>query len=434
MKAYRTLLASLFVGASTIASSDAAELSQLKVLYIGSERTDAYVRFLEGSVARLEAKSRMTFQANDAEPFDVVLLDWPQGPDTRGMRNLTSPLGGREKWIKPTVLLGSAGLNLAIAWKLKGASGCTCMGPLAYDLHEHEIFEQPFAIDRRKMVSIPTPSDFRAEIHQPKISVLPLVENPDGHPASGWCAFTGDFARYPDIEVFCGGVNQKTPTAAGMWRQGNLLHFGFELSPAEMNECGQQLLRNAIVYISRFTEDRPIAITPSIFAGPAALSRRTVGRWLRNSENPLSIIEEFFSSKVRREMSLEGLDRAAVTEWADKRSQFLHPNSAQQLEIDVDLMALGVPFDDPQFVDTMLGELQSQDPAVVSRAHRLLERYVPAGPRAATFDEWRTWWRENQPYAFASDAGDYRWYIDPIAKRRRVPSHKLRGPARADRK
>jgi hypothetical protein len=29
-------------------------------------------------------------------------------------------LGGRDAWIKPTVLLGSAGLHMAIVWDVKG--------------------------------------------------------------------------------------------------------------------------------------------------------------------------------------------------------------------------------------------------------------------------------------------------------------------------
>ena len=78
---------------------------------------------------------------------------------------------------------------------------------------------------------------------------------------------------YPDVEFLCGGVNHQTPTSAGLWRQGNLLHFGFEQSPAEMNESGKLLLLNAISYISHFTDDRPIAITPSPFAG--AVVRRS---------------------------------------------------------------------------------------------------------------------------------------------------------------
>ena len=59
-----------------------------------------------------------------------------------------------------------------------------------------------------------------------------------------------------------------------------LLHFGFEQSPAEMNEAGQRLLLNSIAYISRFTEDRPIAVTPSVFAGSVAFPRAYLDRRL----------------------------------------------------------------------------------------------------------------------------------------------------------
>ena len=125
----------------------------------------------------------------------MVLFDWPQGEATREMRKLRSPLGTREEWNKPTVLLGGAGLNLAVCWKLKGGSGCTCLDPLAYDLREHEIFERPFKIDRGKMISIPTPADFADELKESEIKVLPLVADihrKRGMP--GWCTHALDFA------------------------------------------------------------------------------------------------------------------------------------------------------------------------------------------------------------------------------------------------
>ena len=169
---------------------------------------------------------------------------------------------------------GERGLNLAVCWKLKGGSGCTCLDPLAYDLRDHEIFERPFRIDRGKMVSVPTPHDFSDELKGSEIKVLPLVDDIHRRWKAGWCTHALEFARLPDVEFFCGGVNSQTPTSAALWRQGNLLHFGFEQSPYEMNESGRSLLLNAIAYISRFTEDRPIAITPSVFAGPVPAPAR----------------------------------------------------------------------------------------------------------------------------------------------------------------
>ena len=175
MKTAPAIVATLLFGLMANGWTHAAELAELKVLYVGSERASDYATFLKGKVAMVESKSRESFQPKDAERFDVVLFDWPQGEATREMRKLKSPLGAREEWNKPTVLLGSAGLNLAVCWKLKGGSGCTCLDPLAYDLRQHEIFERPFPIDRSKMVSIPTPADFSDELKETEIRVLPLV-------------------------------------------------------------------------------------------------------------------------------------------------------------------------------------------------------------------------------------------------------------------
>jgi hypothetical protein len=419
-----TLLAMLL-----IQSSPAKELSELKVLYVGTERTSDFVDFLKAKVAKIEARPRAGFKASDAEPFDVVLLDWPQGEETREMRKLTSPLGARESWTKPAVLLGSAGLNLAVAWQMKGGIGCTCMDPLAYGLREHEIFERPFAIERSKMISIPTPDDFRAEIKETEIKVLPLVDDHKRTWRAGWCTYSYDFSSNPEVEYFCGGVNHKTPTAAGLWRQGNFLHFGFEQSPAEMNEQGRLLLLNSIAYISRFNEDRPIAVTASVFAGPVARPRGTISKWLRNPEYKTEWVKEMMTPELWTKLS--PLGREKMAEWFDQNQMFLHPTAKHQLEIDEELVALGVSFDKSEFFDKAIADLGATGKAA-ARAQRLLERYCPAGPKNGTADQWSTWWRENQPYAFASDSGDYCWYIDPLAKKRGVPTAALRGAKRAD--
>jgi hypothetical protein len=291
------------------------------------------------------------------------------------------------------------------------------------------MFERPFKIDRAKSVQIPTPPDFKHEIKTAEVQVLPLVQDYQRQWKAGWCSYSYDFARNPDVEFFCGGVNHKTPTAAGLWRQGNLLHFGFEQSPTEMNEGGQQLLLNAIAYISRFSEDRPIAITPSVFAGPVARSRETVGRWLRNPEYQFEWIKDMIASELWGKISPPG--REKMTEWADLNGKFLHPNSEQKLELDEDLVALGIPFDHEQFFTRTIGDLGAGGQKA-ERAQRLLQRYAPIGPKDGGAEQWATWWKGNRPYLFASDSGDYCWYIDPLAKKRSVPSSELRGSKRAD--
>jgi hypothetical protein len=107
-------------------ANQAAKLEQLKVLYLGEaggDRAHEFAKFLQTKVGLVKVVSRQAFQAPQAEDFDVVILDWPQSAKVRFERGMGSPLGTRADWNKPTVLLGSAGLNLAVAWDLRGGAG-----------------------------------------------------------------------------------------------------------------------------------------------------------------------------------------------------------------------------------------------------------------------------------------------------------------------
>src|SRR5688500_9684817 len=98
-------------------TSSAVDLDKLKILYLGdttSPRAQHFDGFLRENVAHVKVMPRDGFKQSDAEGFDVVLLDWPQSDTARDERKKGfSPLGARATWTKPTVLLGSAGLNLA---------------------------------------------------------------------------------------------------------------------------------------------------------------------------------------------------------------------------------------------------------------------------------------------------------------------------------
>jgi hypothetical protein len=122
---FRRLLLGLALlwGAGGLVS--AADKQPLRVLYVGdvpSPRAADYREFLQARFARVETVSRRGFQPAQAQDFDVVLLDWPQGSEGSD-RPKTTPLGRREDWAKPTVLLGSAGLLTSMAWDIKGGHG-----------------------------------------------------------------------------------------------------------------------------------------------------------------------------------------------------------------------------------------------------------------------------------------------------------------------
>lgn len=124
MRVWGLLLVALLGAAS--ASEPGRTLDQLKVLYVGDRESRAthFKGFLKHNVGTIEVASRSAFKPSDADEFDVVLLDWEQSDSARDDRKTGhSPLGERKNWSKPTVLLGSAGLNLAVVWKVRGGSG-----------------------------------------------------------------------------------------------------------------------------------------------------------------------------------------------------------------------------------------------------------------------------------------------------------------------
>ena len=95
-----------------------------RVLYAGNRDTPrqrAFVELLEKRFSQVDVANRETFDPAQARDADVVLLDWSQ-QDKRSA-DYKSPLGEREAWSKPTVLLGSAGLLLAGVWQIAGGSG-----------------------------------------------------------------------------------------------------------------------------------------------------------------------------------------------------------------------------------------------------------------------------------------------------------------------
>ncbi len=406
-----------------------------RVLYIG-HRSDSFEPFLKRHFARVESVSCQTFRLAQATDFDVVLLDWPQGDATRADRLHSAPLGKREEWSKPTVLLGSAGLNLAVAWKLKGGSGCTCLAPVAYNLRDHEIFKSPNSINVKATTNIPTPETFAHEIKEPTVDVLPLVDHIRNYRtvikdySRGWSTHYYEFADVPEVEIFCGGINEQTPRSAAFWRQGNLLHFGFEQSPDELNETGRNLLVNAIVYISRFNEDRPIDVTPSVFGDEKiGLSRRRAKNYLTNPDYRSEWVTNEFSAAMLA--SFDWRDRETAKAWFDANGMWLHPGAGNLLEIDSEAKSLGTPFDAPEFIPKTIQALREQKTG--TSAIVLLRRYVSGGPgENAGADAWQNWWQINSPYVFYSELGCYHWYVDPLAKKRKIPTRDLRGPARAD--
>jgi hypothetical protein len=192
------------------------------------------------------------------------------------------------------------------------------------------------------------------------------------------------------------------------------------------------MLVDAIAYIARFTEDRPIMVTPSPFAGNEFMTRRNIDRILaRGMTDYWSYIESSFDPNTLRDAGVK--DFAAFAKWYPTVRDYLAPDGESRLRIDFDAREVKQNPGRRAFFDWAIATLAtpSED---ADRARRMLERYAPDGPgRDATTSAWARWWKENADYLFFGEIGGYRWYLDPLAKARRVPTAKLRGPSRASR-
>ena len=125
----KLLLAGVAFGSCPSAQDDAKV--PLKVAFVGdvAERTRDFTVALASQFKEVKGYAHGTAPAELAA-HDVVVLDWQQnvealqkwGKDPAAAAK-ACPLGARAEWRTPTVLLGSAGLNLACIWEVKGGFG-----------------------------------------------------------------------------------------------------------------------------------------------------------------------------------------------------------------------------------------------------------------------------------------------------------------------
>jgi hypothetical protein len=299
-------------------------------------------------------------------------------------------------------------------------------------LRDHDVLTTPNRIDCTATIRRQVPGSWRDKLGATDAEFVPLVRDVKSEQwEPGWVSYEDTVDDGPEVEVICGGFNTKTPQGAAVWRQGHLLHFGFEQAPTELNQAGTDLLANAIAYIARFTEDRPIVRAPSPFAGTAPRARESLERFL--AKEPLL---EWFTSALAPAAAESVTDRTleGYRAWFARVRPFLRPGDDGLMIVDGDLQRLGLRYDEIGFFEKAMASLAAPAaPGDAEAAAAALARFAPDGPgREAAATAWRTWLDENRAYLFFSEWGGYRWYVDPLAKRRGVPTADLRGAARGD--
>jgi hypothetical protein len=406
------------------------------------------VRFLREQFARVDPVELGTCTPEQLRTADVAVLDWPKEQGALhwigDMRvPPLAPLGELARWDRPTVLIGSAGLNFAAAWNLPGTDGGACLSPLAYGMRDHPLFAAPQVIDRAATAAVAVPSAWREALPgQERIAGLRLCDG-DAPAAPGWCAVAVELVG-PELEIMSGGLNTAQPTHAAIWRQGNLLHFGFEQMPGEYNATGRKLLVNAIAYAARFQTDRPIVRKRS-FADPAGAApslallqhlRTVPAAFDEPAANP------FATPTVRRRPTAADLAALFAPPWREQLAalpladacKFVNDRDSARcvdgstFAFDQDALVLGIDVRDRSTLGLLVARLQGPDAAT---ARRLLQRLLPDGPPAHTTPaNWENWLRAREG-ALAFDPLSLVWRQDWLAHWR-GENGSPQGPARAD--
>ncbi len=121
----------LLLVAAPLLGQDPAANPPLHLAFVGKldePRGKSFVQFLRRQFARVTPVAIEECTPAKLRTADVVILDWAQSDGAMAWlqdkkKERTCPLGELARWDRPTVLIGSAGLNAAAFWNLPGTSG-----------------------------------------------------------------------------------------------------------------------------------------------------------------------------------------------------------------------------------------------------------------------------------------------------------------------
>jgi dipeptidyl aminopeptidase/acylaminoacyl peptidase len=164
------------------------------------------------------------------------------------------------------------------------------------------------------------------------------------------------------------------------------------------------------------------------FAVRAATFTRD-GRWLLTGgyEGTVRVWDARTGEMRCRLKNLGGVDALAYAPAARTLATGGNGKSIQLFELSSDEPTLK----ERERIRTLLDKLDENAYTTREEASKELLQVGPVAEPELRRAGWRPWWEENKPYLFFSDTGGYRWYIDPLAKKKAVPTKELQGSARA---
>lgn len=369
-----------------------------------------------------------------------------------------------EDFSEPMLFIGEMSVNLGANIGLKYDWYCLCLKDYALNMRmEHEIFKKPFPV---KITTAPKPLPFEASmvnyrVEKPFPATIPMwkVQTASYDQSTsmrpGLVCHSGGFEDSPDAEYISGGTSLKEGNALAIGRHGNFLHWGFAASPEYLTGEAKAVLANAIVYISKFRGQKPIArkfsdrikTTYDIVGkrdGASVKANELTNRYYKEvARQRADSYKKIHEKRARGEkltawdetllkgetssrlpepeelpsflrthqgelFSRFGTDLNAYKNYYDENMPYFYSDDKGKLSIDEDLRSLKIKKGDTRLLDVAIKMWESGRD--VEKAKRLLDRYT-----LATFtkpEEWRAWYNQNKTRFFFTESGGYKYLIN----------------------
>lgn len=462
----------LYVGGTADIQTIAVEVDSVVLQKEIAKRTASFEKMLKQYFKVVTVVAGMDYTMDLSEDYDVTIFDgmirelapFKVERDAQGkVISLTPAAYLPEDFDRPAILLAEMGEILGRFIGLKTDWYCLCLDADAHHFRpEHPIFHGPFSVE----MTIQMQATPEGAYHYAYYSDSPL---PDSIPTwkvqtKGYASDKGfrigmvsrpwGFEDSPDAEYISSGVCDKSLDAVAIGRHGNFLHWGFSASPEYMTEEAKAVFANAVVYISQFAGQTPIARKYNnriatreylkelkYFATRKAWQEQVEAcrKWnlqmaekkkkseakqakgevlteeeqmyLRFTPRLENTYEDMLKTHHDKLFEKFGTNEQAYLDYYDaNKDWFYRGEGTYELTVDEDVKSWRIPNNDIRLLDKAISELEKE--GEVNKAKRVLERYTLC--RFSTPQEWREWYEANKERMFFTEAGGWLFLIDTL--------------------
>lgn len=452
--------------------------SDVSVLYVGgssdtkevAKRTASFEKMLKHYFKTVGVVQGKDYTMDFSDNYDVTVFDGSipelspaiRERDAQGKVVKYVPAAYlTEDFDRPAIAMSGMASSLGGSIGLKTDWYCLCLDADAHHFRaDHPIFKGPFPVKMTVRMQ-PTPEDaydyayyYDGEIPDsiPMWKVQTKGYKTDEGFPPGLVSRPDGFEDSPDAEYISSGVCAKDLNAVAIGRHGNFLHWGFSASPEYMTEEAKTVFANAVVYISQFAGQTPIArkyndriatrdylkelkylATRAAWQERVELNRQFAERQLKEKEvaqakqakgEELSMMEEMaldftpqpditYEDMLKRYQDdlfeKFGTDEQAYLDYYDTNKDWFYGGEGSYvLTVDEDVKSWGIPNNDLRLLDKAISEWEKG--GEVEKAKRVLERYTLC--RFTTPQEWRAWNEANKDRLFFTEAGGWLFMVN----------------------